>query len=292
MDQWLTFLLMTLCLLPVAVLGVTAWLLQKYWRQIFVYFVVPDPDEVDQKFAQITAQSPELNQEELLEKIIEMQARRCGTIGAIVNLASFVTLPVTIAVDFITALRIQARLIAYIGEVYDSVPEDREALGIQTALIMVGNANLSQIGSRLFGQFALKLLGPKLFVAVFPLLSGVAGYAVNYYVTKGTANLAIKWHQGELHPNMLKSTLESKAAPMIPEMITKVQRLPQMIPTAPAIQKSVAMSEIMSPEEVATYLCIPLAEVQTLLDEGQLRHKVIGSNQRVTRQALTEFLQS
>jgi excisionase family DNA binding protein len=80
-------------------------------------------------------------------------------------------------------------------------------------------------------------------------------------------------------------------AGMISQAMQGAWQQPQQQPAAPA-GAAAAAPAVMTLAEAATYLRVSPADVQTLITSGQVKAKQIGSDYRISKKALDDFLTS
>ncbi len=77
-----------------------------------------------------------------------------------------------------------------------------------------------------------------------------------------------------------------------PQQPQPAQPTPPAAPAAPAAAGPAAAPEVMSLSEAAAYLKVGEGDVQALIDGGQLKAKKIGTQFRIAKKALDDFLES
>jgi excisionase family DNA binding protein len=74
---------------------------------------------------------------------------------------------------------------------------------------------------------------------------------------------------------------------MIANTMNSAQQASQSAPVAAAVA---AVPDVMTLEEAASYLRVTAADVQSLVDSGEIKAKKIGSQYRISREAIDNYL--
>jgi excisionase family DNA binding protein len=79
-------------------------------------------------------------------------------------------------------------------------------------------------------------------------------------------------------------------AGMVSQAFSNAQQQGQNAPQQAAGQGAAAAPDVMNLTEAASYLRVSEADVQGLIDGGQVKAKKIGSEYRIARKSLDDFL--
>jgi hypothetical protein len=199
-NNWLSYALVfsvLCCLVPLLIGGVLAFMALQRGSEFIERFVDVDEEKMRAQFEKLQREKPNLSREQLVDQFINSQALKCGIIGAITSFGGFITLPLTLPIDLVASIRIQATMIQFIATAYGQInPSDLEKQ-VQGYLIMTGGLQITERTSSLIMKMFVRLL-EQFFAKAIPLIGAVVGFAVNYFFTRTAGRLAAKWYAGKM----------------------------------------------------------------------------------------------
>jgi len=183
-----------ICLVPLAVFAITAFLVLRSLKQL----ASTDTARLEQRYAELYHKRyPRESEAQLVGRLIRREAFRTGVIGAVTGFGGFFTLILGLPIDMLTTSRIQAQLVAFIGERYGREPRTPTEKQVQRYLIMAGGGPLNRWTSRLLLDFAARFVS-KALAAFIPFIGAFLNFGVNYFFTQATGRLALEWYSGNL----------------------------------------------------------------------------------------------
>ncbi|MEP7285695.1 MAG: hypothetical protein ABI947_08005 [Chloroflexota bacterium] len=197
MENFINDLLLFIVIAMLISLVVVAIIIYLVLRGIRNY-TSPNVVEMQQTFARLKAGNPGASTEDLIEKIIHQESIKCGIVGAIAGLGGFFTLPITLPIDLLVSLRIQAALVEFIATMYGKTDLNDTEAKIRTSLIISGGVKVSETSFDLIMKLVLRVIGESLSMIV-PLIGVGVGFAVNYFIARASGDLALRWYSGKLH---------------------------------------------------------------------------------------------
>lgn len=182
------------CVLPIIVTVVLAGVAFYFGRQWVEDFVNPDLPKLHAEMQELKAKKPNISKDELVKKIVNKQAFKCGVVGAVTGFGGFVTLPITLPIDLLLTARYQATMVSFIAQVhgFENSIENKAA----TYAVMTGSTELSKATTTIFRKYAPRFIG-KSFSKLIPVLGALISFLVNYFMTRSMAKAANIWYQGE-----------------------------------------------------------------------------------------------
>lgn len=192
--EWLQWIFLLGCVLPIVVtivLGVIAFYFGKQWIE---GFIEPDVPKLNEKLIEMREKKPNIEDKKLIGEIVHEQAFKCGIVGAITGIGGFVTLPITLPIDMLLTARYQATMVSFIAQIYgfeDSV-ENKAA----TYAVMTGSVELTQVTKRVIQKYAPRFIG-KSFSKLIPVVGAVIAFAVNYFLARSMASVAVRWYSNK-----------------------------------------------------------------------------------------------
>lgn len=185
----LLLIVVLFCVVPSLLLAIAAFFV---WKRL-EHFATPDVSEMQQQFAELRAARPTATDEELIRKVINRQARKCGIVGAVTSLGGFFTLPIALPADILISLRIQAAMVEFIAEQYGQHDISEAEVRMRTALVVAGGRGVTERTTAYLMRFMLRYMG-KTFAKLVPFVGAIIGFVVNYAIALATANAAIRWY--------------------------------------------------------------------------------------------------
>ena len=180
------------CVMPLIMFSIIAYIVTRHLRHL----TTPNVDQIAARYEEIRAAQPHLVREEILARIIRGQAVKAGEVGAITGLGGLMTLPITLPIDLLVSMRIQAATVQFMAEHYGHAEVSESELRIRRYLIMSGGTRLARSGNRVLMDFMLRFVGRSL-AKFIPLLGAITGFAVNYALASASGSLAQQWYAGK-----------------------------------------------------------------------------------------------
>ncbi|MCA9884798.1 MAG: hypothetical protein KC708_17590 [Anaerolineae bacterium] len=181
------------CVLPMITLGIMAAVIFWFGKRQFDRFVAPSTESLFEQYQEMVTQNPNQDHDAHIKKIVGQQAFKCGVVGAITGVGGFFTLPITLPIDVLLSVQIQAAMVQFIASAYGH-SEDRDSK-IATYMIMTGSGEVTQMSSRVLMNYVIKKLVGKSFAKMIPLVGAVIGFIVNYWLARSTGWVAMRWYE-------------------------------------------------------------------------------------------------
>ena len=203
-NPLVSILLICLCLAGVFALFIAIVLFLAY-RQ-FQHMIAPDAVAMKLRFDELRAANRQLSDEDLVQKIINQQALKCGLVGAVTGLGGFFTLPIALPIDILLSMRIQAAMVQFIEMVYrrESLPGS-DGHKLQTYLVMSGSVDVSETATSIIMKLVVRVLGESLSIFI-PAIGAAVGFGVNYAIARGTGTVAMRLYSTS-QPNVITKML-------------------------------------------------------------------------------------
>jgi hypothetical protein len=199
-NNWLPYALLfsaLCCLVPLFVVAVLAVLAIRRGSDIIEKFADVDEAKMLEQYEKLQREKPHLSRDQLVDEFINKQALKCGIIGAITSFPGFFTLPLTLPIDLVASIRIQATMVQFIAAAYGQMNPNELEKKVQGYLIMTGGMQLTERTSSLIMKMFVRVL-EKFFSKAIPFLGAGVGFAVNYFFTRTAGRLAAKWYAGKM----------------------------------------------------------------------------------------------
>jgi hypothetical protein len=199
-GQWLQWLFLLGCLLPIVVFIILGFIAYYFGRQWVANFVSPDVPDLNNRLVAIRQKNPTWDNEKVIEKVVQEQAIKCGLVGAITGFGGFFTMIITLPLDLLMTSRYQASMVSFIAQVYgyqDSV-ENRAA----TFAVMTGTNQVSKMTSAVIEKYLPRVFGG-IFSKLIPVLGAALSFGVNYFIARSTANLAKRWYSSKTRQEII-----------------------------------------------------------------------------------------
>ncbi len=192
LGQWLQWIFLLGCVLPIVVTIILAGLAFYFGRQWVEDFIEPDLPKLQDKMKALKAKNPDINDDKLIAKVVNQQALKCGVVGAITGFGGFVTLPITLPVDLLLTARYQATMVSFIAQVhgFEESVENKAA----TYAVITGSTELSKATTVLVQKYAPRVLS-KSFSKLIPVLGALIAFVVNYVMARSMAKAATVWYR-------------------------------------------------------------------------------------------------
>ncbi|NWF70348.1 MAG: hypothetical protein HXY40_14775 [Chloroflexi bacterium] len=200
MDQtWLPYALtatVLCCIVPLIIAGIMVFFAVQRGSEIVGKLVTPDPVAMQKQYDTLQKRKPDLSRDKLIEDFIHGQALKCGAIGALTSFTGFITLPITLPLDVLASLRIQATMVQFIASAYGHNQPGELEKQVQSYLIMSGGMQVTEKTGGLVMKLIVRLLG-QTFAKFVPFLGALVGFGVNYFFTQAAGRLAAKWYASQ-----------------------------------------------------------------------------------------------
>ncbi|MEM9950971.1 MAG: hypothetical protein AAF846_05190 [Chloroflexota bacterium] len=199
-TQWLQWLFLLGCVLPIIVTLVLAGVAFYFGRQWVEDFLDPDLPKLQAKLQTMREQSPDIDDDKLIAKVVNQQALKCGVVGAVTGIGGFVTLPLTLPIDMLMTARYQATMVSFIAQVhgYDESLENKAA----TYAVMTGSTELSKVTLSMMQKYIPRIIG-KSFSKLIPVVGALFGFLVNYLMARSMAKAATVWYQSNTRETVI-----------------------------------------------------------------------------------------
>lgn len=192
-NQWLLIAFALLCVLPLVVFGILAFIVYRAGQQRLETWLGPDVARMQAQYDLLRARHPNRSQDDVLAEIIRGQSVKAGIVGALTSIGGFITLPIALPIDIVLSFRIQASLISFIAQIYGgSDPETRSA-SVRNYLLMTGSSRVTQSTTRFLMSWALRIIG-KSFSKLIPIVGALIGFGVNYAIVQVMGRAAVRWY--------------------------------------------------------------------------------------------------
>jgi len=199
------------CVVPtLIVLVASAWVIRNGQ-----HFLTPSTEDLHQQFEYMKAQNPNVDPQTFVNRIIHRQAIRCGLIGAITSVGGLPFLPIELPLDLYASARIQNATLHFIAWALN--PQGANAntpiLSLsQTLKLGDGGqmdhyvSNQTQVVGLGLSRRLVEMVTEKAFAKLIPGLGLIVGFIVNYALTRGISQLAVKWYTRRLHMQPIPAT--------------------------------------------------------------------------------------
>jgi uncharacterized protein (DUF697 family) len=158
-------------------------------------FIDVDTEKMQEQYAKLQAKNPGKTQAQLVEQFVHGQALKCGLLGALTSFGGLITLPITLPIDLVASVRIQATMVEFIAAAYGHTLRGKTEQQIQSYLIMTGGLQASEGATRLIMRMVVRLLG-QTFAKFVPFFGAIVGFIVNYSFTRAAGRVAVMWYSG------------------------------------------------------------------------------------------------
>ncbi|MBZ0300112.1 MAG: EcsC family protein [Anaerolineae bacterium] len=200
MDQNLSQTLLIafglLCVLPLITLAVLAVIVIRMGQQRLDSWLSPDVARLEQQYEALRARSPEAASEQLITRIVQQQAFKCGIVGAVTGIGGLITLPLALPVDLVLSFRIQAALVNFIAHRYGDDSFEGVGATVRNTLIMTGSSRVTQTSTRFLMRLAVRLI-EKSFSKLIPVAGAIIGFGVNYAIVQAMGRAALRWYASQ-----------------------------------------------------------------------------------------------
>lgn len=200
--------LSVVCLLPIILLAIAAFIGLRRGRAFLDTIVLPDPAELHAKFDRLQAENSGLNTDDLVRKIIHQEALKCGSVGFVTGVGGIPFMALTVPIDAVASMRIQAMMIQFIARAYGQGEQHSDAARLKTYLILAGSEQLTAVTASIIRSVLIRTLLKSIFEIV-PFLGGIVGFAANYVITRSVGEMAVRWYHGDLQKYGLNTAIET-----------------------------------------------------------------------------------
>ena len=194
-------------------------------QKVFDWVIEQDYSTIQAYVDKFREQNPDLDNDELAEKIVSRSAMKNGLLGALSGLGGLITLPVTVPADVVGSWRIQATMVLAIAYVYGHTNKttdlktdlyivlafDAAKEALKRAGIAVGKAATRKAVQKYVTQAVMMkiwaVLGRKIIskageksvanlMRMAPLVGAPIGFAFDWAAAKAVGANAIKYYSG------------------------------------------------------------------------------------------------
>lgn len=133
---------------------------------------------------------------EITNKLIHREAVRAGAVGLLTGVGGLPTLPLTVPLDLLVTLRLQANMVRLIGLVHGAGSNSKEISDMGLWVVTAGSQQVTAASGAVLRKFLVKGLSRSA-LKVFPLLGGVIGFALNWSSTQAIGRMATRHYTGD-----------------------------------------------------------------------------------------------
>jgi uncharacterized protein (DUF697 family) len=205
LGQSTLILLGLICVLPLLIFVVLAFLVYRRGAQWLESWFEPNPEMLHRRMETLRQNHPNATTEQLVSKIIHRQALRAGVVGAVTGIGGFWTLPIGLPVDLALSYQIQSTLVSFIAYLYGDTRTDSLEAQVRAYLVMTGSSKATQTTT----NFLMRVAG-KSFSKVIPLVGAAISFATNYLIVQLMGRAAARWYT-----QRAASTNPSSDAPIV-----------------------------------------------------------------------------
>jgi uncharacterized protein (DUF697 family) len=190
-GQLITLICVAGCILPIVSLAIIGVVIFWFGRKWLDGLTAPDIQKMMTDYQAEITKNPQVNRQELVQKVINQQAFKCGAVGFITGLGGFFTLPIALPIDLVLSTQYQAAMVNFIAHLYGH-PNDRDTQ-VATWMIMTGSGEVSKMSIKFIMGLVLRVIG-KSFSKFVPFLGALVSFGVNYALAQSTGRLALRWY--------------------------------------------------------------------------------------------------
>lgn len=185
------------CILPLILVGFVVFFGAQRGRELLDQMVMPDPDQLTSRFIRMRKQQHRLNDAALVQRIINRESLKCAAIGFVTGFGGIPLLPITVPIDAIASMRIQAVMVQFIARAYGHVEERSDVERVKTYLILAGSRQLTTVTNVIIRRIFIRVF-LRSALKVVPVLGGVIGAIANFLSAQAIGHLAMRWYRGDL----------------------------------------------------------------------------------------------
>jgi len=179
------------CVVPLLLVGAALFWLLRTGQQHLDEVLAPDVGKLQAHAQKVAAAEPALDERQVVQKLINRQAMRCGVIGAVTGLGGLITLPIALPIDILTSMRLQASLVEYIAQHYGRTAVSGAEQTIRNFILVSGGEQVTSTTTRYATTFLVRFAGKSLSKLV-PFIGAVVGFIVNYAIVQATGRAALR----------------------------------------------------------------------------------------------------
>lgn len=151
-------------------------------------YLKPNPYQLRKDLERLEKQYPFHSKEELAKLVVNKNALFLGLIGALSGLGGVFLALVGIPLDLSVSTLRQMKMVNMIAAIHGNEDLDPDVFEIQCMSLVLGGVGVTKILTRII----LKLVGTSI-----PGIGAIAGFVINWSVTKSIGETAILWNKGE-----------------------------------------------------------------------------------------------
>ncbi len=190
-GQLITLICVVGCVLPMVSLAIIGVVIFWFGRKWLDGLTAPDTQKMMTEYQTAISKNPQANRQDLIQKVINQQAFKCGVVGFITGLGGFFTLPIALPIDLVLSTQFQAAMVNFIAHLY-GYPNDRDTQ-VATWMVMTGSGEVSKMSIKFIMGVVLRVIG-KSFSKFVPFLGALVSFGVNYALAQSTGRLALRWY--------------------------------------------------------------------------------------------------
>lgn len=179
------------CVVPLILVGAALFWLLRTGQKHLDEVLAPDVGKLQAHAQKVATSAPALNDRQVVQRLINRQAMRCGVIGAVTGLGGLITLPVALPIDILASMRMQAALVEYIAQHYGHTAVSGTEQTIRNFILVSGGEKLTTSTTQYATKFLVRFAGKSLSKLV-PLVGAAVGFIVNYAIVQATGRAAVR----------------------------------------------------------------------------------------------------
>ena len=195
---------------------------------------------------------------EITRKLIHREANRAGVVGLLTGVGGLPTLPITVPVDLLATLRIQANMVRLIGLLHGADSTSKEISDMGLWVVTAGSQQATAVSGTVLRQFLVKGLS-KSALKIVPLLGGVIGYALNWSSTQAMGRMAIRYYTDDWQVPKTRDAISGAA--------TKAQAVLAKAGRVVAAHRRIAAPETITEDPAPVTVPPPLPSVSLPIQE-------------------------
>lgn len=199
-GQWLQWIFLLGCVLPIVILALLLAAAYFFGRQWISDYITPDVPDLSARLEKIRQNNPNWDNEQIIEKVVQEQAIKCGLVGAVSGFGGFFTMIITLPLDLLVTARYQASMVSFIAQVYGY--QDSAENKAATFAVITGTNQISKVTTAVVEKYL-----PRIFTGFFakliPILGAAISFGANYFMARSTAKLAKKWYTSKTRQEII-----------------------------------------------------------------------------------------
>ena len=148
-------------------------------------WLLEDVETLEKRFNKYKLENPDATNREIIRKVIHRECIVAGILGFITGVGGLAAMPITLPVDIISSIRIQARLTKFVQQKLGNT-SDMKNMAIAVTTNQVSTMTASYV-LKLTLQFIPKIAGKAI-----PIVGGIVGALVDASSTKALGEVLMK----------------------------------------------------------------------------------------------------